>query len=316
MTTYIIRRLILTIPLLFGISIISFMMVYLAPGDPGSMFVDPNISYEDKQKFLEHYGLNDPIHIQYLRWLGQILQGNFGYSLIQQGVPVSELIISRLPNTLLLLVTATIVAFLISIHLGVISAAKPYTKTDYTVTTLSFLGLATPNFWIGLVLIMVFSVHLGWLPAGGVATLNQPFSIIDRLLHLIMPTIVLATADMASLTRYARTSMMEVLGQDFIRTARAKGFKKWKVIYKHGLRNGLIPLVTIFGLMLPSLIGGGIITEKIFNWPGIGLLFLEATFQRDYPMIMAGIMISSTLVVIGTLISDILYAIIDQRIEY
>lgn len=316
MAAYIIRRLILTIPLLFGISIISFMMVYLAPGDPGSMFVDPNISYEDQQKFMEHYGLNDPIHIQYFRWLGQVLQGNFGYSLIQQGMPVSELILARLPNTLLLLVTATIVAFLISIPLGVLSASKPYTKTDYTITTFSFLGLATPNFWIGLMLIMVFSVHLGWLPAGGVATLNQPFNIWDRLLHLILPTIVLATADMASLTRYARSSMMEVLGQDFIRTARAKGFKKWKVIYKHGLRNGLIPLVTIFGLMLPSLIGGGIITEKIFNWPGIGLLFLEATFQRDYPMIMAGIMISSTLVVIGTLVSDILYAIIDPRIEY
>lgn len=316
MTAYIIRRLLLTIPLLFGISIVSFTMVYMAPGDPGSMFVDPNISYEDRQAFLDHYGLNDPIYIQYIRWLSQILQGNFGYSLIQQGMPVSDLILARIPNTLLLLGSATFLAFLISIPLGVISASKPYTKTDYTITTLSFLGLATPNFWIGLMLIMIFSVHLGWLPAGGVATLNEPFSIIDRVKHLILPTLVLATADMASLTRYSRASMIEVLGQDYIRTARAKGFRKWKVIFKHGIRNGLLPLATIFGLMLPSLIGGGIITEKIFNWPGVGLLFLDATFQRDYPMVMAGIMISSTLVVVGNLVSDILYVIIDPRIEY
>jgi|SRR5690625_3117423 len=316
MIAYIIRRILLSIPLLFGISIIGFGIVYMAPGSPTAMFVDPTISYEAQQAFIERYGLDDPIYKQYLTWLGQMLQGNFGYSLIKQGMPVSEMILARLPNTLLLMVSSTILAFLISIPFGIISASRPYTKTDYSITTISFFGLATPNFWLGLMLIMVFSVHLQWFPTGGVATINEPFSIIDRLHHLILPAFVLATADMAGLTRHTRSSMMNVLDQDYIRTARAKGFRRNKVIYKHGLRNGLLPLITIFGLMLPSFVGGTVITEKIFNWPGIGLLFIDATFQRDYPVIMAGTMISSALVVVGNLVADILYAIVDPRIEY
>ncbi|WP_243292222.1 ABC transporter permease [Bacillus sp. FJAT-47783] len=316
MIAYIIRRILLTIPLMFGISILSFGIVHLAPGEPGALMMNPDISYEDRQAFIEDYGLNDPIHIQYIRWMGNILQGDFGDSLIQQGVPVSELIMDRLPNTLLLMVVSSLLAIMIAIPFGVWSASKPYTLTDYSVTTASFLGIATPNFWLGLVLIMFFSVQLGWFPSGGVATLNEPFSLWDRLHHLILPAFVLATADMASLTRYTRSSMMDVLDQDYIRTARAKGFKQRKVVYKHGLRNGLIPVITILGLMLPSFIGGAVVTEKIFNWPGLGLLFIDATFERDYPIIMAITMISAVLVLIGNLIADILYAVTDPRIEY
>lgn len=316
MISYIIRRALMAIPLLIGITILSFAIIKMAPGDPTSLMMDPNIKPEDKVKFIEKYGLDDPVPIQYLKWVGNMAQGDFGTSLIRKGVPVSEMIMNRLPNTLLLMIVSTLLAVIVAIPFGVLSATRPYSKLDYTVTVTSFLGLATPNFWIGLVLIMVFAVRLQILPTGGVATLNEPFSIIDRIQHLILPAFVLATADMAGLTRYTRSSMLEVTKQDYMRTARAKGFKERKVIYKHGLRNGLIPVITIFGLLLPTFIGGSVIVEKIFGWPGIGLLFIDSAFQRDYPVIMALTVISSIFVIVGNLIADILYAVFDPRIEY
>ena len=316
MISYIIRRCLMAIPLLFGITVLSFAIIQMAPGGPTSLMMDPNISKEDMKKFEERYGLNDPIHEQYFTWVSNMAKGDFGESLIRRGVPVSEMIMNRLPNTLLLMIVSTVLAVIVAIPFGVISARKQYSLTDYTVTVTSFLGLATPNFWIGLVLIMVFAVQLQWLPTGGVATLNADFSILDRIHHLIMPAFVLATADMAGLTRYTRSSMLEVLKQDYMRTARAKGLKENKVTYKHGLRNGLIPVITIFGLMLPGFIGGSVVVEKIFAWPGIGLLFFDSAFQRDYPVIMALTVISAVFVVIGNLVADILYAIFDPRIEY
>ncbi|TYS65700.1 ABC transporter permease [Sutcliffiella horikoshii] len=316
MISYIIRRSLMAIPLLFGITVLSFAIIQMAPGGPTSLMMDPNISSEDMKKFEERYGLNDPIHEQYFTWVSNMAKGDFGESLIRRGVPVSEMIMNRLPNTLLLMIVSTVLAVIVAIPFGVISARKQYSLTDYTVTVTSFLGLATPNFWIGLVLIMVFAVQLQWLPTGGVATLNAEFSILDRIHHLILPAFVLATADMAGLTRYTRSSMLEVLKQDYMRTARAKGLRENKVTYKHGLRNGLIPVITIFGLMLPGFIGGSVIVEKIFAWPGIGLLFFDSAFQRDYPVIMALTVISAVFVVIGNLVADILYAIFDPRIEY
>ncbi|HET7581090.1 MAG TPA: ABC transporter permease [Bacillales bacterium] len=316
MISYIVRRLLMTIPLLFGISILSFGIIQAAPGDPTTLLLAPDISAADKQAFIEAYGLDDPVYIQYLRWLGQMAQGNFGTSLIHQGVQVSDLIMARLPNTLLLMASSFFLAFLISIPFGVLSASKPYTLRDYSITTASFLGIATPNFWLGLILIMFLAVRHNWFPAGGITTIGGSGGFWDLIHHLILPAFVLATADMAGLVRYSRSSMMEVLNQDYIRTARAKGFKNRKVIYKHGLRNGLIPVITIVGLILPSFIGGSVVVEKIFNWPGIGLLFIDSAFQRDYPVIMALTMITATLVVLGNLLADILYAVIDPRIEY
>jgi len=316
MVTYIIRRTLMAIPLLFGITILSFAIVQAAPGGPTSLLMDPSMKPQDRVKFEEKYGLNDPVHVQYVKWLGNMVQGDFGNSLIKRGVPVSELIMNRLPNTLLLMISSTLLAACIAIPFGIYSAMRPYSKLDYSVTVTSFLGIAMPNFWFGLILIMVFAVHFGWFPTGGVATLNAPFSLWDRIHHLIMPAIVLATADMAALTRYTRSSMLDVLKQDYIRTAMSKGFKEKKVVLKHGLRNGMIPIITLFGLMLPSFIGGAAITEKIFSWPGIGSLFIDSAFQRDYPVIMALTVISAVMVVIGNLIADILYAIFDPRIEY
>ncbi len=315
MTTYIIRRLIMMIPILFGISIISFAIMYAAPGKPAVMNLDPDISMEDRERQMEKLGLNDPPHIQYLNWMGNVLKGDFGTSFTKKQ-PVKDMILDRLPNTLILMVFSTILAVIIAIPFGVLSATKQYSKLDYGVTVTSFLGLATPNFWLGLMLIMLFSVQLGWTPVGGVSTLGADFSLLDRLHHLILPAIVLATADMAGLTRYTRSSMLEVINQDYIRTARAKGFRESKVIYKHGLRNGLIPIITIFGLMLPTFIGGSVIVESLFSWPGIGKLFIDATFERDYPVIMAITMFGAVLTVIGNLIADILYAVLDPRIEY
>ncbi|WP_062109323.1 ABC transporter permease [Bacillus niameyensis] len=316
MGAYIIRRLLIAIPLLFGISIISFGIIQFAPGDPTTLLMDPTLKPEDQIKFREKYGLDDSIPTQYRKWLGNMLKGDFGTSIVRRGEPVSDLIVKRLPNTLLLIGVSTILAFIIAIPMGIISAMRPYSKRDYSLTVFSFLGVATPNFWLGIMMIILFGVKLGWFPTGGVATLNSPFNIWDRIHHLIMPAFVLATADMAALTRYSRSSMLDVLKQDYIQTAKSKGFKEGKVVLKHGLRNGLIPIITIFGLMLPSLIGGAAITEAIFSWPGLGSLFIDSAFKRDYPVIMALTTISAVLVVLGNLIADILYAIFDPRIEY
>ena len=302
--------------MLIGITIISFAIIKAAPGGPTSLLIDPGLKPEDRIKFEKKYGLNDPFYVQYGKWLGNMLKGDFGTSLIRRGVPVSKMIMNRLPNTLLLIGASTLIAFLIAVPLGIFSSMRPYTKLDYTITVGSFLGVATPSFWLGLMMIMLFGVKLGWFPTGGVATLNAPFSVWDRLHHLVMPAIVLATADMAALTRYTRSSMLDVLQQDYIRTAKSKGLNERTVVLKHGLRNGLIPIITLFGLMLPSFIGGAAITEAVFSWPGIGRLFIESAFARDYPVIMALTVISATLVVIGNLIADILYAIFDPRIEY
>jgi peptide/nickel transport system permease protein len=306
----------MSIPILFGITILSFAIMKAAPGDPMALMMDPTISAGDREKFIEKYGLDEPEHVQYLKWLGNMVQGDFGTSIVRKGTPVTDLIMARLPNTLLLMLVSTILALLISIPLGVLSARRPYSKLDYGITFTSFIGLAVPNFWLGLILIMFLSVNLGWFPTGGVMTLNADFSLWDRIHHLILPAFVLATADMAGLTRYTRSSMLDVLRQDYMRTARAKGFKENRVVYKHGLRNGLLPVITIFGLMIPSFIGGAVVTEQIFSWPGLGKLFVDSAFQRDYPVIMAMTVISATLVVIGNLVADILYAMVDPRIEY
>ncbi|MEC3606615.1 ABC transporter permease [Bacillus glycinifermentans] len=316
MVTYIIRRTLMSIPILLGITILSFAIMKAAPGDPMALMMDPTISAADREKFIEKYGLNEPEHVQYLKWLGNMVQGDFGTSIVRKGMPVTELILARLPNTLLLMLVSTILALLISIPFGVLSARRPYSKLDYGITFTSFIGLAVPNFWLGLILIMFLAVNLGWFPTGGVMTINADFSLWDRIHHLILPAFVLATADMAGLTRYTRSSMLDVLRQDYMRTARAKGFKENRVVYKHGLRNGLLPVITIFGLMIPSFIGGAVVTEQIFSWPGLGKLFVDSAFQRDYPVIMAMTVISAVLVVVGNLIADILYAIVDPRIEY
>lgn len=315
MSVYILRRLVMTIPILVGISILSFAVMQLAPGNPAAMNIDPSISAEARQQQLDAMGLGDPAPVQYVRWLGNTLQGDFGVSFVRKRL-VSEMILDRLPNTLVLMGTSLLLAALVAIPLGILSAQKQYTRTDYAVTTFAFLGIATPDFWLGLMLIMFFSVHLGWTPIGGISTMGAEFSLLDRLHHLILPSLVLATALMAHITRYTRSSMIDVLQQDYIRSARAKGFREGRVVYGHALRNGLIPIITLLALLLPVLVGGSVVVERVFNWPGLGLMFIEATFQRDYPVIMALVMLTAVLTVLGNLIADVLYAVVDPRIEY
>lgn len=315
MLTYLFKRLFQAIPLLLGISLISFFMMYLAPGGPTDVMMDPRVRPEDRERMMEALGLNKPPWVQYLHWLLNFIQGDWGTSFIRK-VPVLQMILERLPQTLLLMGCSFLFAAVLSIPIGILAARKKNTWLDYTSSFVAFLGLATPNFWLGMMLIMVFSVYLNFLPAGGInGFLDERGGILSLLQHLILPAITLGTADMAALTRYTRSSMLEVLGQNYMMTARSKGLKEWVVIYKHGLRNGMIPVITIFGLSLPSFFGGAIIVEKIFSYPGIGLLFLDAVFQRDYPVIMALTTISACLVVIGNLVADILYAVLDPRIE-
>lgn len=259
-------------------------------------------------------GLDQPIYVQYWRWLLELLQGNLGtsYSL---GSPVSELVAQRLPPTMLLAGTALGFAVLTGIPLGVLSAVKRNSVIDHGVTMLSFFGLSMPVFWYGLLLILAFSVRLQWLPAGGIVTVGQE-SFGDLMMHLILPALVLGTVHMAEITRYTRSSVLAVLRQDYIRTARAKGLRELVVMKKHALRNALIPVVTVIGLMLPRIAAGAAITEQVFAWPGMGQLAVRAAFQRDYPTIMGVTLVISAVVALSSLLTDLLYTAVDPRIRY
>ncbi len=320
MRKYIIKRLFQLIPLLIGVSLLSFFVMHLAPGDPTSMFTDPNIDPTDLARIRANWGLDKPVVVQYFYWLGNALRGNFGNSYMT-GQPVIGEILARLPNTLLLMISSYILTLLITIPLGVMSAVKKGTWFDNVVTVLSFAGMATPSFWLGLMLMLLFAVKLDWLPAVGMydPLLHNP-GIITRILdvakHMILPLATMTLLSLAGITRYQRAAMLEVLDQDFVRTARAKGLPERTVIFKHALRNALIPIVTILGLSLPSLFGGAFIIETIFAWPGMGRLGVLAIFQRNYPMIMGIVVFSAVLIMFGNLLADIGYALVDPRIRY
>ncbi|MFH1826712.1 MAG: ABC transporter permease [bacterium] len=320
MRKYILRRLLGLIPLLIGVSLISFFVMHLAPGDPTALFIDPNVNPEDLARIRVNFGLDKPVIVQYFYWLGNAVRGNFGTS-YTSGQPVITEIMQRLPATLLLMISSFILTLLITIPLGVISAVKKGTWFDNAVTVLSFAGMATPSFWLGLMLMLLFSVQLGWLPAVGmydaVAGHQSTFArLIDLIRHMILPLTTMTLLSLAGITRYQRAAMLEVLDQDYIRTARAKGLPERIVIFKHALRNALIPIVTIMGLSLPGLFGGAFIIETIFAWPGMGRLGVMAVFQRNYPMIMGIVVFSAVLIMLGNLLADLGYALVDPRIRY
>ncbi len=320
MRKFIIRRLFQLIPLLIGVSLISFFVMHLAPGDPTALFADPNIDPADLARIRANWGLDKPIIVQYFYWLGNALRGDFGTS-YTTGRPVISEVLERLPATLLLMIPSFIITFLITIPLGVISAVKKGTWFDNVVTVLSFAGMATPSFWLGLMLMLFFAVHLDWLPAVGMydpLLRDQGLGarVLDVLKHMILPLTTMTILSLAGITRYQRASMLEVLNQDYIRTARAKGLPERIVIYKHALRNSLIPIVTILGLSLPGLFGGAFIIETIFAWPGMGRLGVMAVFQRNYPLIMGIVILSALLIMLGNLFADLGYALVDPRIRY
>ncbi|MDI6640937.1 MAG: ABC transporter permease [Elusimicrobiota bacterium] len=322
MLGYIIRRLIYIIPLLFGITLMTFLVMHLSPGKPTELITDMQlkVSAEAKEKLKILYGLDKPWYEQYFNWLKRFVQLDFGKS-FKDDRPVIKKILERLPATLLLNVCSLTLIFVVAIPIGVMSAIKRGKLFDKLATVFVFVGFSTPTFWLALLLMILFGLKLGWLPISGLRSINYDElsalgKLIDILQHLILPVFVSAFGGLAGLSRYSRSSMLEVIHQDYIRTARAKGISESKVIYKHALRNALLPIVTILGLSLPDLIGGSFIFETIFAYPGMGRLGYEAIMSRDYPVIMGVGTIAALLTLLGNLIADITYAYIDPRIRY
>jgi peptide/nickel transport system permease protein len=318
MQKYILRRLLTTLPLMVGITLLTFLIMQITPGNPMQTMIDPRISTADLARAQERMGLNDPMIMQYFRWLKEIVVGNLGYT-IKTGQSVAGMITERLPATLLLTVTAFLFSFVIGVPLGVFSATNKYSKRDYGLTVFSFIGISVPSFFFGVALIYVFAVKLNWFPTSGLATINMAggsFDIfVDKVKHLVLPALVLAMPNLAVIMRFTRSSMIEVLTNDYIRTAKAKGLSERTVKYKHALRNAIIPVVTLFGISIPTLFGGAYITETIFNWPGMGSLGIQAITSREYPVIMGLNLFTSLLVLLGNLTADILYAVVDPKIR-
>jgi peptide/nickel transport system permease protein len=310
------------VPMLIGITFISFMVIQIAPGSPVELMTDmnPDASPELRQKLIEHWGLDQPLHIQYWRWLQKIAVGDFGISLSQDARPVVEKISEALPITLFLNTLSLLLILAMSIPIGVYSATHQYSAIDRATTVFVFLGFAMPTFWLAILCMMFFGVELGWLPISGLKSLDYDYlspgqQLVDRIRHIILPVGIAALTSLAGMSRYARSSMLEVFRQDYVTTARAKGLSERTVIYKHALRNALMPVVTILGLSIPSLIGGSVIFESIFAIPGMGRLFYNSVLMRDYTVVMGVLVIGALLTLIGNLIADMMYAVVDPRLR-
>lgn len=323
MTRYIARRILQTIPLLLLISLGVFLLMHLIPGGPLAVYENnPSISAADLERLKEQLGLDIPVHVQYWNWVTTVLRGDWGTSLVS-GRPVVVEIGERLPNTLWLSLTAFFAALLISIPIGIVSAVRQYSWFDHIMTTFAFVGHSVPVFWLGLTLIIIFNVTLKnpltggpLLPGGGMATIGEEASLADRLAHLILPASALAIYNLAQYIRYTRAGMLDVLHQDYVRTARAKGLAERAVLLRHAFKNALLPLVTIIGLEIPFLLSGTLVTETIFSWPGMGRLFFDAVLRSDYAVMMGALMLTATLVILCGLVTDVAYAFLDPRIRF
>lgn len=322
MRRYLIRRLLLMIPLLLGISLLSFGIMQLSPGDPATLAVNQNSRIDPGYitKLRETYGLNDPLLVQYGHWLKRMACLDFGRS-FKDDRPVLDVILERLPATLLLSGLSELLLFLVAVPLGVAAAYYQGKWLDRWTTLFAFVGFAMPSFWLALLLMLVFGVQLGWLPVSGMTGLDfDSLSFLGKIwdlgTHLLLPLAVTTFGGLAAVSRFARTSMLEVIRQDYIRTARAKGLPERTVIFKHALRNALIPIVTLLGLSLPSLIGGSFIIESLFAWPGMGRLGLEAVYSHNYPVLMGTGILTAFLTLAGNLLADVGYAWLDPRVTY
>ncbi len=322
MSAYLLRRLLQMIPLLIGISLFSFLIIKAAPGDPLAVYIDPNRpppTAEQLNHLREQLGLDQPVLVQYVRWLGNALQGDLGFSFTARRA-VSLEIGDRLGATVLLGISSLVLALVLSIPVALFSALKRYSLGDYIITTLSFIGISMPAFFLALVLMQVFSVQLHWLPTTGLRNARQNYQgwqlALDIGQHLILPTLALATASLARWVRYQRSSILDVLSQDYIRTARAKGVSEGRVLRVHALRNALLPLVTLIGLSIPQIVSGSFVIEFVFGWPGLGFLAVNAALKRDFPIIMGVTMLSALFIVFGNFLADIAYYWVDPRIRY
>jgi peptide/nickel transport system permease protein len=323
MALFALRRLLLSIPLLVGITFVSFLVISLAPGGPLDFLTpeDPNASAEVKQKLIKEFGLDQPLYVQYGRWLGRVVRLDFGRTFLPDGKPVLTKIGERLPITLLLNVIEMLIILGLAVPIGVLSATRQYSLYDKVTTIFVFVGFATPDFWLALLLMFLFGVQLGWLPISGLRSLNWEYLPFwrqqwDFVGHLILPILVASFGGLAGFSRYMRQSMLEVIRQDYIQTARAKGLSEQTVIGKHALRNALLPVVTILGLSLPGLIGGSVIIESIFAIPGMGQLMVQSVFSRDYPVVMGNLVVVAALTLVANLIADLAYGLVDPRIRF
>jgi peptide/nickel transport system permease protein len=314
MIKYIIKRLLVAIPVLIGITIVDYAIM-CAVGSPLAMLKGPRVSEAAVAVKEIALGLDQPFYVQYFVWLKQLLLGNLGYS-IKNFQSVGSMIGSHLGPTLLLMGVSLLVSIVIAVPAGIFSATHQYSKRDYTVVTLSFIGTSVPGFFLSLLLVYLFTIKLGWLPSSGMSSLGTGGSIGDIARHMIMPVIVLATSMAGTNIRYIRSAVLEILQQDYLRTARSKGIGNFRVINKHALRNALLPIVTVIGMEIPVLFGGAVIVEQIFSWPGLGLMTMSAITNRDYPVIMGVCLLSAIVVLVANLITDILYAIVDPTIQY
>ncbi|GKU76546.1 ABC transporter permease [Paenibacillus sp. L3-i20] len=316
MKTFILRRLLHTTLILLAASLLIFLLYALMPGD----FITGNVKLTDEREaeLREIYGLSDPVLERYAVWMGNALQGDFGYSL-QQQKPVLTLFNEYIGSSFLLAITSTILTWLIAVIVGVISAYKQYSWFDTIIVIFVFAAMSIPSFFIGLFFIKIFAVDLKWLPPGGMITTGSNatgFAYVKEVLHhMILPVAVMTLLGVGSLTRYFRSNVLDVIRQDYIRTARAKGLKERTVLFRHALRNAMLPAITMIGFELPALFGGSLIIEKIFNWPGIGNLFMQSFTVRDYPLLMGLTMLIAIFTVIGTLFSDLMYRVADPRVK-
>jgi peptide/nickel transport system permease protein len=319
---YLIRRLLISIPLLAGILCLSFLMLKLAPGEPTVVQQDlqTQASGAQRETLRQLYGLDKPVHVQLGRWLWRVARLDFGRSYSPDGRPALDKIAERIPITLGLNLLETVIIFSLAVPLGILSATRQYSLFDKLTTVLVFVGFATPDFWLALLLMILFGVQLGWLPMSGLRSLNFEYlplwaQVWDFLSHLILPLTVASIGGLAGLSRYMRGSMLEVVRQDYIRTARAKGLSEGAVIYRHAVRNAVLPVVTLFGLMIPGLLGGSVIIETVFAIPGMGQLFYQSAFSRDEPVLLALIVIGGSLSLLGNIVADVSYALVDPRIR-
>jgi peptide/nickel transport system permease protein len=316
MGVYVVRRVAQAVPLLVLMTMVVYALLRATPGGPMSMYEsDPTVTAEDLARLRTQMGLDQPVPVQYARWVASLVTGDWGWSFVTKR-PVLEMIGERLPNTILLMSVTFVVTLCIAIPIGILSAVRQYSWFDHVATTLAFAGNSLPTFWIGLMLIMIFAVGLRWLPAGGMYTLGAPSSFGDRLRYLILPVVTLSLFDATHYIRYLRAALLDVIRQDYVRVAYAKGLDERTVIRRHAFRNAAIPLVTAIALDLPTLFSGALITETIFAWPGMGRLFWEAASRVDYPVLMGIFLVASSLVIACNLLADLVYAWLDPRIRY
>lgn len=322
MTLYIFRRLLIAVPVLLLITIGTFLLINLAPGDPLLAYANiEDLDAETMEMARARYGLDDPLPVQYVRWLGSVMQGNLGRSLVTQRF-ISDEISPRFANTIRLTGVSLVLTSVVGISIGVVSALYQYSLIDYTFTVLSLVGLSVPSFFLGLVLVYIFALQLNWFPTSGSQTLTLSANatdferFIDSVQYYVLPVITLSAGGAASLARFARSGMLEVLGQPYVRFAHAKGLRSRTVVQRHALRNAILQLVTIIALRLPSIFGGSVFVEVIFNWPGIGSLSVKAANDKDYTLILALTLIYGVLVLLANIIADVLYAVLDPRIRY